>query len=389
LFLEEKDDSMRQMKSPLTSDLYYFDYNATHPPIPEVLSEALGEYQHFFFNPSGATRYSLASQGKIESVRKIFAKITNTNERDLVFSSTGTEANYLMIRALRSAFPDVQSVIVSPFEHSSMYEALADHHFQIRILKTNLTGLVSLSSLEALLTESKSPIVCLAVGNETGVIQPTAEISKMAKDFDVPFLSDLMQGFGKIEMDFDQFDSFTFSSHKIGGGMGSAITRVISNAKEYRLFGGGNQENSHRAGTENLQSILAFAKASEFQLLSLVNKNQKLVTFQKEIENQLTLMGCKIVAQTSPRIPNTSYVILPIDDLDFFLLGMEEKGFIISTGSSCKSRAREASSSLLAMGFTKDEALRAIRISTGIYTQESDVNALCFQIKELLTTFGT
>ncbi|EMM73224.1 hypothetical protein LEP1GSC038_1381 [Leptospira weilii str. 2006001855] len=84
------------------------------------------------------------------------------------------------------------------------------------------------------------------------------------------------------------------------------------------------------------------------------------------------------------RIPTTSFCILPTDDVDFFMMGMEEAGFVVSTGSSCKSRSREPTSSLLSMGYSKEEALRAIRISTGWFTTEEEVKELCVQIRNVL-----
>jgi cysteine desulfurase len=375
------------MKSLSPNNLLYFDYNATHPPIASILAEANKDYIAEFYNPSGATRFSLTNQGKIELARKYFSNVTGALEKNIIFSSTGTEANYLLIRALRNRLPEKKSVIVSPFEHSSMYSALKDHHFEMRVIATDKTGTVKLGSIEALLKDLADPIVCLSTGNETGVIQPTKELSNLAKTYDVFFVSDLMQGYGKIQLDFNQFDGFTFSSHKIGGGMGSALTAIKFELENFSLFAGGNQENGHRAGTENLPAILAFQKASEFQLEQLNSKNERLHSFRESVERELENLGCEIIAKKSPRVPNTSFVLLPIEEIDFFLLGMEERGFIISTGSSCKSRAREASGSLLAMGYSKEEALRCIRISTGLFTTELEINSLIAAMKELLTTF--
>jgi len=375
------------MKSLLPNNIRYFDYNATHPPIPHILEEGNAEYIREYFNPSGATRFSLSNQGKIENVRKYFAQIAGTADKNIVFSSTGTEANYLLIKALRKKLPNQTSVIVSPFEHSSMYSALRDHDFTMKILKTNLSGIVDLHSLRTFLDESNDPIVCLHTGNETGVIQPTDQISKIAKEYGVYFLSDLIQAYGKTELRFDEFSGCTFSSHKIGGGMGTAITINNFDLETYSLFGGGNQENGHRAGSENLASILCFNKASEFQLSQLHVKKERLYKYRNYIENQLEEVGCFTLAKESPRACNTSFILLPIEEIDFFLLGMEENGYIISTGSSCKSRAREASSSLLAMGYSKEESLRCIRISTGVFTTEEEVVGLTTQIKDLLNTF--
>jgi len=109
---------------------------------------------------------------------------------------------------------------------------------------------------------------------------------------------------------------------------------------------------------------------------------------QELIENTLESLGGKIIGKDAHRLPSTSFVILPSDDIDFILLGLEEKKIVVATGSSCKSRAREASSSLLRMGYSKEEALRAVRISTGIFTTRDEVDKLCREFTGLLDLFG-
>ncbi|TGL90154.1 aminotransferase class V-fold PLP-dependent enzyme [Leptospira congkakensis] len=375
------------MKSPLTNEIKYFDYNATHPPFAEILESCLATYLSGFYNPSGITRYSLKNQGKIEQTRKYFASITKGQEKQFVFSATGTEANYLLIQSLRVLYPNLDSVIVSPLEHSSMYAALESFGFTPDLIKTDKTGTINLQDLNEKLKTNPRPVVCLYAGNETGVIQPAEEIHKLTKEFGQLFFSDLMQGFGKVEVPFSLFDGYTFSGHKIGAGMGAAVTYLPKAHTNFRVFGGGNQENDHRAGTENTFAIESIHRVSEIQLQHLEEKNKRLLKFQSTIEETLEGLGCTIIAKNSKRLPNTTFLILPIQAVDFFLLGMEEKGILVSTGSSCKSRAREASKSLLYMGYTEEEALRCIRISTGYFTTEDDVKQLLSRAEELILKF--
>ncbi|TGM60769.1 cysteine desulfurase family protein [Leptospira vanthielii] len=375
------------MKSHLTNDLKYFDYNATHPPFPEILETCLAEYLEGYFNPSGITRFSLKNQGKIEQTRKYFSSITKGQEKQFVFSATGTEANYLLIQSLRVLYPALDSVIVSPFEHSSMYAALESYGFTSDLIQTNKTGIIHLKDLEKKLKENPRPVVCLYAGNETGVIQPAEEISKLTKEYGQVFYSDLMQGFCKVNVPYALFDGFTFSGHKIGAGMGAAVTYLPKTDSRFQVFGGGNQENEHRAGTENTFAIECLRRVTEIQLEHLEEKNKRLSHFQSLLEEKLETLGCIIIAKSSNRLPNTTFLILPIQSVDFFLLGMEEKGVLVSTGSSCKSRAREASKSLLHMGYSEEEALRCIRISTGYFTNEKDVNTLLVAIEDLLHKF--
>jgi cysteine desulfurase len=170
--------------------------------------------------------------------------------------------------------------------------------------------------------------------------------------------------------------------------MGGAVVCIPLEIKsDYKIFKGGNQENNLRAGTENTPAILCIKDASVLQLSTLEEKNSRLVGFKTSIENNLKEKGGIIIAENSNRLPSTTFVILPTEDIDFILMGLEEKGIIVSTGSSCKSRARDASPSLLSMGYSKEEALRAIRISTGIFTTEEEIEILNLELNKLLVNF--
>ncbi|MBM9501545.1 aminotransferase class V-fold PLP-dependent enzyme [Leptospira sp. 201903071] len=369
----------------MSKKIHYFDYNATHPPFADVLVEVQNDYLNDFYNPSGATRFSLARQGKIEEARKVLEKYTGKPAKEFVFSSTGTEANHLLTQAISETFAG--SAIVSSFEHASMYSALEYAGFETRKIISLSNGQIDLSHLRILLEEKPAPIFVLHVANESGVIQPLEKISALAKEFGVPLFSDLMQSFGKIEIPFSILSGLTFSGHKIGAGMGASGTWIRSDLvseKEFGIFRGGNQENNHRAGTENSPAILALSYILKRRIPEIKKKDEILKTYQTKIESVLEECGCKIIGKESPRIASTSFCLLPTDDVDFFMMGLEESGFVVSTGSSCKSRSREPAVSLLSMGFSEEEALRAIRISTGWFTTEEEVDKLCIRIRDVL-----
>jgi len=366
--------------------IYYFDYNATHPPLTKFIEESWKEYKDEFFNPSGATRFSLNNQGKIEEARKFFAVETNFPSDGIVFSSTGTEANYLLVASIRKKFPDTKQFITSSFEHASFYSALEFYNFEPKILSTDSSGLISLSHLEEELNQNPLPVGIIYAGNETGVIQPMEEISKLVRSFSMPLVSDCMQAFGKIFIDYTLLDGMSCSGHKIGAGPGTGLTcisKVLLNPN-WHFTGGGNQENGHRAGSENLPSILSFQKLSAHQIGRLGSTILDKIQKRNHIESKLKELGCEIVAEDSLRLPNTIFTILPIEDLDFLMMGLEEKSILISTGSSCKSRSREPATSLLSMGYSKDQALKAIRISFGGLTTDEEIDHLLSSLETLL-----
>jgi cysteine desulfurase len=363
--------------------IYYFDYNATHPPFQEILKDCLEDYSSNYFNPSGATRFSLSRQASIEEARTYFSKVTGKERNGFVFSSTGTESNHLLAFSLKAN--GYKKIITSSTEHSSVYGSIDYYGYEKIMIGTNLSGIVDLNQLEETLKKEPSPVFILWVGNETGVIQPMHDIYKICKKYGAPLFSDLMQGYGKIPLDFSILDGFTFSAHKIGGGMGASLSWISPKlfTEEVKLFRGGNQENGHRAGTENSFAIKCFHKASEIQYRNMEEKNNRLILFREEIETCLKDCGAEIVSENSNRISSTTFAILPYEDLDFLMMGLEEKNIAISTGSSCKSRARQASSTLLRMGYDKEKALKAVRISTGIFTTSEEVSYLKETLKIL------
>ncbi len=360
------------------SKIAYFDYNATHPPFTKIFLEAYTDYAVNYFNPSGATRFSLSRQSVLETARNYFGEITNKNKNQFVFCSTGTEANSLLVASLLNYLQKFKTVYISPFEHSSFYGSLDYYQIPFTLIATDKSGQIDLNDLESKMKEAPAPVFVIYAANETGVIQPMQEIYSIVSQFEMPIFSDLMQAFGKIEIDFSILEGFTFSGHKIGAGMGASLMYAPEKylKKDFGVFKGGNQENSHRAGTENSPAIQAFSASSKEQLSTLIEKNIRLLKYKSQIEKVLTSLGAEIIAESSPRLPSTVFTLLPIEEIDFFMMGMEEANIVVSTGSSCKSRTREPSFSLLRMGYSKEEALRAIRISTGYFTTNEEVERL-------------
>jgi cysteine desulfurase len=368
----------------------YFDYNATHPPIPECIQVGWEDYQSEFYNPSGITRFSLRNQGKIESVRKHLAHVSGFPEKGIIFTSTGTEANYTLIAAIRKKFPDQTVFYTSSLEHSSFYAAIRDFQFTIIQVPTDKSGLPDLDFLERGLKANPGPIGFVYATNESGILHPISEIRNLATRYSVPLVSDCMQSYGKMFMDFSALDGFSCSGHKIGGGMGTGVAGLRQEllGKDWSIFHGGNQENGRRAGTENLASILSFRAASEYQWSNLGGNIIRYKSMQTYLESELEAMGAEIVGKSSLRLPSTVFAILDTEDVDFLMMNLESNGYLIATGSSCKSRAREASSGLLAMGYPTERALRAVRISFGTYTRWEELESLVEILKSTLERIG-
>lgn len=283
----------------MSSSILYFDYNATHPPFREILQKNSENYLQNFFNPSGLSRYSLGRQAILEDVRTYLGNLTGKPKNSFVFCSTGTESNHFLIGYVLGSGKYREGVYVSPFEHSSIYGALETFNIPFFFIRGTGEGLLDLEDLSNKMKESPKPVIVLLAGNETGVIQPYRDIGKICRNFEMPFLSDLMQAYCKIEIDYSEFSGFTFSGHKIGGGMGGAVASIPEDLQsDFRLFRGGNQENGFRAGTENTEAILSMKDASVLQHTQLQEKNIRLKTMQEKIEGTLESLGEKLSAKT-------------------------------------------------------------------------------------------
>ena len=371
--------------------MIYLDYNSTHPPFRGIMETNLSRYFEEFGNPSGISHFSQKASGEIEKSREKLINLLNSHSSEALdidgmhFVATGTEAVYQMV----FSFSGKPSAILSPYEHECMYAACEDAGQKIVLLKSDETGRVSPESLKSAIETAGranvSFVSCITASNETGVIQPVAELSAICRENEIPFITDAIQAAGKMQFDPGLFDAFAMNGHKFGAGLGCACVFFKSSERIKSIFRGGLQENENRAGTENLFAILNFIDAYEFQLKSLDHKNTMLLDFRKDIEHMLlSRCGAVIAGEKSLRLANTTFAVFPeMENMDFLLIGLDQSSIAVSTGSSCKSRTRQPSQVLKRMGFSTEESLRALRITTGIFTSRGQIDEFCGLFPEI------
>ena len=362
----------------------YFDYNATHPPIPQILEKNLQLYLKQFGNPSGISRFSQKSLARLEQNRKsISMSLQKFSGESLPydafnFTASGTEALYQLVYSFAQ---EEDWAVISQYEHPAFYAACEDRRLNVKLLDADKSGLINAENLknkiEELLSENITPAFVSVIGasNETGVIQNAEEISSICRNYGIPFISDMIQAAGKIPFDTSFYDGFTLNGIKFGAGPGASSVFIRPPRAAKPLFRGGSQEDGRRAGTENILAISNFADALEYQIENMDEKNKRLLIIQEKIETFLEReCRAEIVGKNSKRIPGTTFAILPPCDMDIILISLDHNQIYISTGSSCKSKSRNPAKSLLAMGYSEDEALRAVRISAGIYSTEQEAD---------------
>lgn len=344
----------------------YLDCNATAPLRPQAIAK-MAELLALPSNPSSVHSFGRLAKKHLEDARKTIAESIVVWANEVVFTASGTEAN---ATALLS-FPE-RRILVSAIEHSSVLK-LAEK-LGGEFIKIDENGVVSLSDLEQKLAENpKLAVVSIMLANnETGVVQPISEAAQICKKYGAILHCDAVQALGKIPVDFSLLglDMLTISAHKCGGAVGAAALVVKNNRPIKPLLIGGGQELGRRAGTENIASIVAFAEAVQnFDFAQM----RKLRIFLSVMENEIETAGGIIIGKNSPRLPNTSNIIMPKVDNQVQLMNFDLGGFAVSAGSACSSGKVEISGVLLAMGLPKDVASCAIRVSGGWNSSEEEI----------------
>lgn len=342
----------------------YLDYNATAPVHPKAIAE-VQKWLTVPANPSSVHSFGREAKRQLENSRKIIANYISAWENEIIFTGSGTESN---ITALR-AFPE-NRLLVSAVEHVSVLKNAEN----VERVPVDSNGVVDLAKLDGLLAENSTPslVSIMLANNETGVIQPIAEISQICKKHGALLHCDAVQALGKIAVDFSLLgaDMITISSHKFGGVAGSAALVVKNNLAVKPLLTGGGQELGRRAGTENIAAIAGFSAAIEaidFEYM----KNLRL--WLNELENEVQNKGGIVFAKNVHRLPNTSCLVMPNVSNEVQLIDFDLNGFAVSSGSACSSGRIEKSHVLSAMGIDTKLANCAIRVSCGWNTTENQI----------------
>ncbi len=327
-------------------DRVYLDWNATTPLRPEAQA-AMAEAWELCGNPSSVHAEGRRARRLIEDARVAVARAVGAAPRNVVFTSGGTEANALALSpGLRGgASQPVERLLVSAIEHPSV---LAGGRFAAEaVTRIGVTrgGLLDLERLRALLASGPPALVSLmAANNETGVIQPVAEVAEIVHGAGGLLHVDAIQAFGKMPFNIKEVgaDLATLSAHKIGGPKGvGAVVLAEGLAGLEPLLRGGGQELGHRAGTENVAGIAGFGAA---------------------------------IGAAEPRLPNTTLFVAPGVKAETAVIGFDLEGIAVSSGSACSSGKVRPSHVLEAMGLGPEIAQSGVRLSLGWSTSEADVD---------------
>jgi len=373
-------------------DRIYLDWNATAPLRPEARASMAAAWD-ISGNPSSVHAEGRKARRLVEDARAAIAAAVSARPEGVVFSSGGTEANALALTPglRRGAGLPVQRLLVSAIEHASV---LAGGRFPADAIKTiavTRSGVVDLDCLRGMLAGGPPALVSVMLANnETGAVQPVAEVAEIVHAAGGLLHVDAIQAFGKIAFDINSMkaDLVTLSAHKIGGpkGVGAIVLADGVQGLEPLLRGGG-QELGRRAGTENVAGISAFAAATKAAMAALEADAVRVQGLRDRLEDGLAQTPDMIVfSRDVQRLPNTTLFTVPGLKAEAAVIGFDLDGIAVSSGSACSSGKVQPSHVLAAMGLGRELAQGAVRLSLGWSTSEADIDLALKAWRKLANT---
>jgi cysteine desulfurase len=364
----------------------YLDNNATtaiHPAALEMLERTLRDV---YGNASSIHKEGQTARRTIEHARESVARLVGASPRELVFTSGGTESNNAAIYGVHASRRGGSChIVTTAIEHPSVREPLRDLETlgaEVTVVAAARSGVVDADAVIAALRPDTQLVAVMLANNETGVIQPVAEIARVCRERGIHVHCDGVQAAGKIDVDVEALgvDTLALSAHKLHAPKGIGALFVRRGLDLEPFLRGGAQERRRRAGTENVPLAAAFGVAAERALET--EPRLAVAALRDDFESQLTDVA--INGGTSPRVPNTSSVCFTSRDAEGIAIALDLAGIAVSTGSACSSGRVEPSRVLLGMGLTADEARSTIRFSLSRFTTQAEVARTVEVLREVV-----
>jgi cysteine desulfurase NifS len=386
------------MSLPATGDRFkdedriYLDHNATTRPDPEVRALMVDLLDDRYGNPSAIHREGREARQAVEEARKKVARLLGCTARRIVFTGGGSEANNQVLKGLAFAHTNgKKGLITSSIEHPSILKTcgwLENHGFKVTCLPVDSYGLVGPEALEKAIAENTFLVSIMAANNETGSLQPIAELAAIARRRGVLFHTDAVQAVGKIPLDVETLgvDFLTLSGHKFYGPKGVGALYVRKGLELEPLVHGGEQEGGLRAGTENTVGIAGVGKAAELAEERLPDMGRRVRLLRDRLWEGIKrlLPEARLNGHPEYRLPNTLNVSLPGIRGEAMVLALDRKGVFLSSGSACRAGSPKPSHALVNMGLSEEEAHCALRISLGVGNTETQIDQTLERMAEVI-----
>jgi len=358
----------------------YLDYNATTPVDPEVAAVMLSCMREVFGNPSSAHAYGVEARRVVEAARAQAAELLNCGPGEILFTSGGTESNNHALKgAARANRHRGNHIVTSAVEHpavSEVCQSLAMEGFEVSVIAVDSTGLVDLAALERALGERTILVSVMHANNEVGTVQPIGEIARMARGRGILVHTDAAQSVGKLPVDVSALgvDLLTVAGHKLYAPKGVGALYIREGVRLATFMHGAGHESGRRAGTENVIGIAGLGKACEIAKRDIGPAGDRMKRSRDRLQEGILrdVPDVRVNGHLDRRLPNTLSVSFRGLDAGALLGSME--GLAASAGAACHGTSVEVSKTLRAMGVPLEWARGTIRLSTGKYTTDEEVD---------------
>ena len=366
--------------------MIYLDNAATTRPYDEVVELISQMNRDFYANPSSMHSAGYEAEKKLNQAKDMLMGIIGAAVGNFIFTSGGTESNnQIFFGTLKNAIKRKPHIITSAIEHPSVLEPvkyLESLGCEVTFVAPNEHGVVTAESVEKEIRENTKIVSIMAVNNETGAINPIADIAKRvkAKNPEIIVHSDCVQAMGNIKISVDKWgvDAISLSAHKICGPKGVGGLFVRDKVRVLPLILGGHQQKNFRSGTENVPGIVGFSKAAQIANETFNEKAKSLYVLKETVINKLAENdGFHINNEGS--LYSSHIVSIRVKNVraEVMLHALESYGICVSAGSACSTNKPAPSHVLLAQGYSKKHIEETIRVSFGATTTIDEVVAFC------------
>ncbi len=386
--------------------MIYLDYNAT-TPLCEAARDAMLPYlERRFGNPSSVHAAGREARAAIDNARDKLAALLRAKPNEIIFTSGGTESCNLAVFGLArcqsgsGGLPAVASaeaghIISAKTEHHAVLNAVEhlekNENFQVTWLDVSRDGIIDPGQLASEIRSETRLVSIMTANNETGVLQPMREISQVCRERGVLLHSDMVQAFGKADVDLSLVDAASFAAHKFYGPKGAGFLFLRSGLSIQPIMFGGAHENERRPGTENVPAIAGTAAAAEWTLRDRASEQEREARLRDELWTRISenVPDAKQNCANAPRLANTLNVSLLGLDSEMLLIALDLEGVCASSGSACMVGSVVASHVLLAMGLPIERARSAVRFSLGKWTTTEEINAAGDAVRKVVDRLNT
>jgi cysteine desulfurase len=373
----------------------YMDNHATTPVDPRVVETMLPYFNEKFGNAASRNHsFGWAGEEAVENARAQVASLINATPKEIIFTSGATESDNLMIKGVAEMYREKGNhIITQAIEHKAVLDTckrLEKYGFEVTYLPVQKDGRVSLDDLKAAITPKTILITIMYANNEIGIINPIAEIGKIAKERGIIFAVDGVQAVGKIPVDVqkDNIDLLAISAHKIYGpkGVGALyVRRRNPRVQLSAIIDGGGHERGMRSGTLNVPGIVGLGKACEIAQQEMPTESVKMRALRDRLKSNLEAKLDEVFINGSMehRLPNNLNMSFAYVEGESLLMGIND--IAVSSGSACTSATLEPSYVLKALGVGEDLAHTSIRFGLGRFNTAEEVDYVTDKMVQVVT----